>query len=294
LAFSRFAIVLCKKELYSFRTGMKWLFKPSYCVGKSKGEQILTVQNLGSRQAGIVVAFAALMVLVGCSAPSPGTEINDPFEARNREIHAMNVSADRWVIRPASEAYDAALPSPIQRGVTNFANNLNVPGDMLNNILQGQPQFAMQNALRMGLNSTVGVLGLFDFSTAIGLPGVEADFGQTLHVWGVGEGAFLMLPAIGPSTERDLVGSVVDIVINPVRVVLPFPESILGTASTIGAKLSDRRRFASTIDSIYYDSADSYAQLRLLYLQKRRYELGQTQAESDDAFVDPYEDPYGQ
>jgi phospholipid-binding lipoprotein MlaA len=238
------------------------------------------------------------MVVVGgisaCTAPPPPAEIYDPAESVNRRVHSFNVGLDKYLVRPASTAYDVILPTPIETGVSNFANNLGTPSDVLNNLLQGRPHIAAQNTFRFAINTTVGVAGLFDVATAIGVPRVSTDFGETLHVWGSGEGAYLELPVLGPSTVRDTVGSVVDVVTNPVGIVVDTPESYGLTAAQIGSRLSDRRRFASTLDSLYYESADGYAQLRLLYLQNRRFELGQTDVESDATFVDPYEDPYGE
>ncbi len=240
------------------------------------------------------ISLLGFLALAACAAAPTASGINDPHESVNRSFHSFNVGLDRALIRPASSAYGAILPPPIEAGISNFANNLDAPGQVLNHLLQGKPQFAAQNTLRFALNTTAGIGGLFDFSTAIGLPGVDTDFGETLHVWGVGEGAYVELPGFGPSTERDAVGLVVDIVTNPVNAVIPELSGTVSTAAQIGSKLSDRDRFSNTVDSILYDSADGYAQLRLLYLQKRRFELGQTDAESDATFVDPYEDPYAQ
>ncbi len=229
-------------------------------------------------------------ILAGCAAPPPPAAINDPDEADNREIHKFNVALDRAFVRPVSNVYDALLPPPVETGISNFADNLGVPSDVMNNLLQGRPHYALQNTLRFALNTTVGIGGVFDFSTAIGLPGVETDFGETLHVWGAPEGAYQELPALGPSTDRDTVGMIVDVATNPVGFILPSPEKYIGTASNIGSTLSDRSRFEDTVDSLLYESADSYAQLRLLYLQNRRFELGQTAESSEAGFVDPYED----
>ncbi len=242
----------------------------------------------------ITIYLALFTLLSACAvAPTP-SGINDPNEGVNRSFHSFNVGLDRALVRPASTAYGAILPAPVEAGVSNFASNLDVPGDVVNNILQGKPQFALQNTMRFALNTTAGIGGLFDFSSAIGLPGVETDFGETLHVWGVGEGSYVELPGFGPSTSRDAVGLVVDLVTNPAGKIVPDVAGGIDTAAQIGSRLGDRNRFSNTVDSLLYESADSYAQLRLLYLQKRRFELGQTEAESDATFVDPYEDPYAQ
>lgn len=235
--------------------------------------------------------FASLLLatsLAGCAAPPPPAEPYDPDEATNRQIHEFNKAFDRALVGPAATGYGSALPEPVRIGISNFSSNLELPGEVLNSLLQGRIGPAAENTLRFALNSTVGLGGFFDPSRRIGLEGRRTDFGETLHVWGAEEGAYMELPFLGPSTTRDTVGRIVDVAIDPFRFVLPVAEAnavtIVGGASSLG----DRYRFGNTVDSVLYDSADSYAQTRLLYLQNRRYELGETASEDD--FVDPYED----
>ena len=239
-----------------------------------------------------LLATVLCVTLVGCaSAPVP-QGVTDPNEAANREIHAFNTTIDKALVRPASGAYGSFLPAPVKRGVSNFASNLDAPGDVANNLLQGRIGNAGQNTLRFAVNTVLGIGGLFDTATAIGLAAKPTDFGETLHVWGVGEGNYVELPFVGPSTERDFVGIIVDVALNPVRLALPEPEATYATVAKLGSKLGDRDRYSEIVDQILYESADSYAQSRLLYLQNRRFALGQTA--TDDSFVDPYEDPYAQ
>jgi phospholipid-binding lipoprotein MlaA len=190
-----------------------------------------------------------------------------------------------------------------------------LPGDIANNLLQLRLADAGQNTLRLGVNLTFGLAGLLDVSSELGLEGQPTDFGETLHVWGVGEGPYLELPLAGPSTLRDTVGMAVDVALDPVGRALPVREANAATAIRIFSRLGDRARFSDTVDSLLYDSADSYAQARLLYLQNRRFTLGQggaasgaasddgfidpyadtaSEAPADDSFIDPYEDPYAQ
>lgn len=239
-----------------------------------------------------LLATVVATVLVGCSAPPAPMGMSDPDEAANRQVHAFNRGIDKVLVRPAAGAYGAVLPEPIKRGVSNFAGNLDAPGDVANNILQGRLGNAGQNTLRFAVNTIFGIGGLFDTATALGLPAKPTDFGETLHVWGAPEGNYVELPFAGPSTQRDFVGIVVDVVLNPVRLALPQPEASYATLAKVASKLGDRDRYSETVDSILYDSADSYAQARLLYLQNRRFALGQTAG--DDSFVDPYEDPYAE
>ena len=251
-------------------------------------------------KAGGAAGLAMLALLLGACGPAPVTQgINDPDEARNREIHDFNRGVDRALLRPTANTYSTILPEPIERGVSNFAQNLDAPGDVVNNVLQGRPGPALENTLRFAINSTIGIGGLFDPATALGVAGDPTDFGETLHVWGAPEGQYAEVPFMGPTTDRDLVGTIVDVALNPVRLVLPTPESYYATGAKVASRLGDRARYSETFDSVLYDSADSYAQTRLLYLQNRRFELGQGAGGADATFEDPYadqnfEDPYAE
>lgn len=242
---------------------------------------------------GPAVAFSgALAFLAGCAAPPPPAAVQDPYETGNRRIHAVNLAVDRAILSPAANGYSSILPEPLRKGVDNFAGNLDLPGEAVNHLLQVRPHLAIEDTLRFAINSTIGIGGLFDPATALGLPRRGTDFGETLHVWGMEEGNYVELPLLGPSTDRDALGEVVDIAMNPVRVAIPKEQAWISTAAKGLSILGDRARYSGTVDSILYESADSYAQARILYLQNRRYELGQTAG--DDAFFDPYEDPYAE
>jgi phospholipid-binding lipoprotein MlaA len=248
----------------------------------------LTIPSLSVPQ----LAFLLVFGLAACG-PAPAPQgINDPYETENRATHAFNVALDRNIIKPMSAGLGSG-GGPVSEGIGNFADNLGTPGDVVNNLLQVRVGQATHNTLRFAINSVIGLGGLFDPATAMGVTEKKTDFGETLHVWGVDEGAYVELPLLGPSTQRDALGSVVDLALDPMNYLLPRPESYVGTMAKLAAKLGDRGRYSATVDSILYDSADSYIQARLLYLQNRRYELGQTSGESA-SFEDPYEDPYGQ
>lgn len=238
------------------------------------------------------VAFALFAALCACVPGTASPQMNDPQEARNREVHAFNVALDKAFLRPAAVGVNAAVPDPVLRGVANFADNLDLPGSVLNDILQLRLGRAVQNTLRFAINTTVGIGGLFDPAGAMGLLADPTDFGETLHIWGADEGAYAELPLLGPTTDRDTIGALVDLALNPLRLIVPADRAYLPTAATVLATVSDRGRYLETFDSVLYDSADSYAQARLLYLQNRRFELGMTAG--DDTFDDPYEDPYAE
>jgi phospholipid-binding lipoprotein MlaA len=228
----------------------------------------------------------------GCAAAPTPQAIQDPNESANRTVHAFNTGVDRALLRPASQVYGTVVPKPVRKGISNFSENLDEPGAFINHLLQGRIDLAAQNVLRFAVNTTAGVGGLMDAASWLGMPEATTDFGETLHRWGAAEGNYVELPLSGPSTTRDSWGSVVDIALNPLTYIdnASITDKVLAadTAATIG----DRYTFGETFDSVLYDSADSYAQARLLYLQNRRFELGQEVA--DDNFEDPYEDPYAE
>jgi phospholipid-binding lipoprotein MlaA len=248
----------------------------------------------------VALALLAACVLSACAGTTPAPdEINDPFEPANRSIHAFNKGIDRVLLGPASRGFGAVTPEPAKRVIGNLADTLDLPGDIVNNVLQLNIDDAATNTLRLATNLTMGVGGIFDAATALGLPVATTDFGETLFVWGVGEGPFLEVPFTGPTTLRDGFGTLVDLATNPVSNALPKREGQVANAVKLLSRLRDRDRFASTFESVLYDSADSYAQSRLLRLQSRRFQLGQSDGveateDPDSDFIDPYEDPYAE
>ncbi|SLN52247.1 putative phospholipid-binding lipoprotein MlaA precursor [Roseovarius gaetbuli] len=263
----------------------------------------LPIEHL-SRPACRVAALIGLVLLAACAKPDPSRttqEAFDPYESQNREVHQFNRGVDRALLRPVSKGYTSVVPDDIENAIVRFAVNLSLPSDIVNNVLQLNMRGALRDTARLLVNTTVGLGGFFDPASEMGMAaGTNTDFGQTLHVWGAREGAYVELPILGPSTERDTWGMAVDLFTNPLSYVLESPENLYGTAAAVSAGLSKREKYGDTIDSILYESADSYAQSRSLYLQNRRFELGGT---SSSAYVDPYdvpatsrsmEDPYDQ
>lgn len=248
----------------------------------------------------VALAALALCLLAACAGTPPAPdEINDPFENTNRKVHAFNKEVDRYVLKPVSQGFGAITPEPVKQAVSNLADTLDLPGDILNDVLQLNIEDATTNTLRLATNLTMGVGGVFDAATALGLPVATTDFGETLFVWGVGEGPFLEVPFTGPTTLRDGFGTLVDLATNPVANVLPTREARAANLVKVISRVRDRDRFAASFDSILYDSADSYAQSRLLRLQSRRFQLEQKDGaaateDPDSDFIDPYEDPYAE
>ena len=234
-------------------------------------------------------AASALVLISACSRPEPGAEFNDPNEAQNRAVHELNIALDKPIFGGGGVPQKRYLPNPVAKGVINVAYNLSMPSAALNNILQLNLTGAAKDTMRFMLNSTVGLAGWFDPANTIGLYAEDADFGETLHVWGAPEGAYIVLPIAGPTTERDLYGSAIDFLIDPLGYVLSGRQFakllVIRGVNLIG----ERQEYRALIESILYDSADSYAQMRLTYLQYRHNKLGIEETASD-----PYEDFYAQ
>lgn len=231
--------------------------------------------------------------LAACGPAPIESGIDDPHEAHNRGVHAFNKGLDRSLVGPGARAYGTVIPAPVRRGVSNVASNIDLPRVVVNDLLQGRVEDAVSNGFRFAVNSTIGLAGLLDPATEMGIPLRDSDFGETLHAWGLREGRYVELPFFGPSTERDAVGTVVDFVLNPLRYGAPQAERNAITGIGIVSRFSDRHDYADTIESILYESADSYAQARILYLQNRRFQLGGTEGTGDeDIYADPYHDPY--
>ena len=236
----------------------------------------------------ILVVLMALLV-AACSAQNgtgeSGDAIYDPYEETNRNIHAFNRGLDRAVVRPVGVGITTILPDEIEDSIGNFATNLGQPKVMVNSLLQGDLRGLGISTVRFLTNSTLGLFGLFDVASELNVPQHDADFGQTLYVWGVKEGAYIEVPVLGPSTQRALTGKVVDLILDPLGYYADSPEKYYETVSSVTSSLSDRGRYAETIDSVLYESADSYAQARLIYLQNRRFELGD---EGSGDEIDPF------
>lgn len=243
-----------------------------------------------------ILFLISLSLVSACASQNDvvsSAEVYDPHETANRKVHEFNRGVDRIVLRPVSNGYGTYIHEDARLLVTNFADHLSLPGDVVNNLLQGDLKGAGSNSFRFVFNTLFGFGGIADPSSAIHVPREETDFGETFHVWGVKEGAYVELPLLGPSTQRDAVGTVLDFALDPVSVFLPSPESYIGTTANIADRMGDRYELRGTIDSILYESADSYAQARILYLQNRRFELGIETEELDPNF-DPFADPFAQ
>ncbi|QIE40895.1 MlaA family lipoprotein [Meridianimarinicoccus aquatilis] len=252
---------------------------------------MLNSRRAGWRSAGLALVTA--LALSGCTASSPpGSEFNDPYETANRDVHEFNKEFDRMVFRPVSRAYGTVVPGYLRQRLNNIQSHFSLPADTINAGLQGRGENTVHNFFRFLVNTTVGVFGIFDPATSMGLEDRSTDFGETLFVWGAGEGAYVEVPLFGPYTQRALVGEVVDVFLNPLSFIgLDAPASYIPAGTYVAEAVDYRYEFADTVDGVLYESGDSYAQLRLIYLDNRRFQLGDT---SNAAAIDPYEELYGE
>jgi phospholipid-binding lipoprotein MlaA len=211
------------------------------------------------------------------SLPGDGTEAHDPLEKMNRSTYERNQRFNQAVIYPAAKAYINNVPEPVRNSVENFTQNLSEPMTFANDILQLRVGAAVTTLGRFTLNSTIGVGGLFDVASKHELPEQSGDFGQTLYVWGVRKSPYLVVPLIGPTNLRDLVGTTVDVAAAiPAGGLLPTQYatavnnvSVAGTVTMPMTKLGEADQLQQLEDS----SIDPYTMLRSVVQQKRQAEL---------------------
>ncbi len=223
----------------------------------------------------------ALLLALGLSAcAGTGGHPKDPLEPLNRATFSFNETADRYVMRPVAQVYDLA-PLPVKVGVGNFFGNL---GDFwigVNNLLQGKFVDGLSDGGRLLINSTVGIFGIFDIATEMGLEKHDEDLGQTLGRWGVGDGPYLVLPLLGPSNLRDTVGLVGDLNVDPIWGVEDIGERNRLTA----LRFINRRAQLLGADTTADQAAlDKYGYMRSFYIQYRRSQVydGRPPREKDE------------
>ena len=223
--------------------------------------------------------LAALAVLAGC-ASDPAANPKDPFEATNRRVSAFNDQVDTNLVRPVAVTYKNNVPDPLQQGVTNFFGNLKDIWSTANNGLQGKPMEASETGLRVAVNSVFGVFGIFDVATWAGIQRRSADFGQTLGIWGVPSGPYMVLPLFGPSNVRDTVGWAVDNNYDLWYGVEPLGLKYSGTA----LRLVDKRTSLLGLDKSLNEVAlDKYSFIRDAYFQRRQAAIqGKNQSKGND------------
>jgi phospholipid-binding lipoprotein MlaA len=246
----------------------------------------------------LIVFLAALTLVAGCaSQPKPASDgwsgsdelefaevdtENDPLELLNRFTFAFNLALDTMVFQPVAAAYRFFLPAEVRNSVRNTVRNLRSPLIFINDVLQGELERAETTLVRFLVNSTIGVLGLFDVAADMGYPYHNEDFGQTLGAHGMGEGFYLVLPILGPSNPRDGIGILVDFYLDPVVYAAEAAdiEDFL-LARTVAEGIDTRARNIETIEDLKRDSIDFYARVRSLYRQSRVNDINNGKAPED-------------
>lgn len=227
---------------------------------------------------GAAIVLSALLI-GGCTAMPDPTDreaveefrkFNDPAEPTNRAIFEFNRLFDKAILKPLATAYRDFTPQFFQDAVGNVLANLKAPIVFMNDVLQGEAARAGQTVARFVINSTIGVAGIGDPAKDMGLPPHGEDFGQTLAVWGVPEGPYMMLPLLGPSNPRDVVGLVADFLADPLNLWATNTNRDWIVYSRTGVTAIDRRaRSIDSLDDLEKSSLDFYATIRSLYRERR-------------------------
>lgn len=216
-----------------------------------------------------------VLTLAGCASnPSETVNAADPYESFNRPVYKFNNNVDSYVAKPMADAYKFVTPDFMQKGVSNFFNNLQDINVILNDILQAKFKQGAQDFGRLALNTTLGILGVIDVASDAGLDKHNEDFGQTLAVWGVPEGSYLVLPFIGPSTWREIPGYVVDSATNPANYTgISIP--LAGMSA-----INSRANAEGSLKFIDEAAMDPYVFTRESFLQWRRFESSDGKVDS--------------
>lgn len=229
-----------------------------------------------------LLGLALAGLLSACAALPPGErDPRDRFERTNRAVYRFNDSLDRNVARPVAKTYVKVTPRPVRSGVSNFYNNLTYSTVIVNNLLQGKIRHFFSDTARLVVNTTIGIGGLFDPASQIGLPSHDEDFGQTLGKWGVPPGPYLVLPFLGPSSVRDGVGLVGDQFSEPQYYLVNDWKTRAGI--TLGSLLDTRASLLGT-DEVLAGSYDPYAFMRNAYLQRREFLVKDGAAPPEEEF----------
>jgi len=218
-------------------------------------------------------------------------QISDPWEGFNRGTFSLNKGLDRAIVRPAAMAYRRALPKEAREGVHNVLTNLGAPVVFMNDVLQVQPTAAGATVVRFGVNTTVGVLGVFDVASQMGVYGHRADFGQTLGRYGVGTGPYVYLPVFGPSSVRDTVGLVVNLAANPLNYARFDGDVAAKSTVVVGGALDTRVSLDKDLRDLQRSATDPYVTTRSIWVQNRRAFIRGDKAEDVQALPDFPADP---
>ncbi len=222
------------------------------------------------------------LLLAVLAVPAVYGEDVDPWEPANRKVFAVNDFFDRILLRPVAKAYKKVIPGPVRRGIGNVFANIGTPATALNQFLQGKPRDGFSDTGRFLVNSTIGIGGIFDVASPMGMQPHQEDFGQTFGVWGAESGNHVMLPLGGPSTVRDGVGLIFDLAANPLRLLSPASHRY-GAAAV---QVVHGRSNLLAAEELMPQSGDRYLFLRDAYLQRREYLVNDGAVPEEDPFLD--------
>ncbi len=237
------------------------------------------------------VGFAACLVTPAVASAQEAQ--SDPWEGFNREMYALHEGVDQALLEPVARGYRAITPSPVRQGVLNFLRNLRGPVIFANDVLQGEIGRAGTTAVRFGVNSTIGIAGIFDPATSMGLERHDEDFGQTLAVWGVDAGPYIFVPLLGPTTVRDGAGRIIDVVFDPLTWAEFDEVDEVRIGRTVLAGVAAREQVLETVDDIRRDALDPYVTIRTSYglLRQSAIQNGPADVQDLPEFEDINEQP---
>lgn len=256
-----------------------------------------------ARKSSAAFIMALAVTLSSCAPRPPASdsialqayiEANDPLEPFNRAIFAFNTGFDNIALAPAARIYRTLGPPVMRDGISNFVTNWKEPITFINDILQAEPKRAGISLGRFLINSTFGLFGFLDTASYWGIDGHQEDFGQTFAVWGIGEGFYLMLPFLGPSSARNFSGFMIDFFYDPVSLTLTNHGLTYVRYGRLAMRgLIYRERNLETLDDLSRSSADFYATIRSAYRQNRQYKISNGVINIDDEdemFDEEFED----
>jgi phospholipid-binding lipoprotein MlaA len=239
-----------------------------------------------------LIILVSVSVLSACvsqeqmAAENSGYVEYDPLEPLNRKIHSFNMAADRAILRPVARGYRKVVPAPVRTSVTNFFSNLRTPGSALNNFLQGKPKRGFSELGRFLFNSTLGLGGLFDVAGKAGLERYDENFAETLSVWGVPDGPYIVIPFWGPNMMSDAVALPVDYYSD----VWTYYDNSSVRDKVWGLRLVDLRYRVLAADAILDESQDTYVTVREAFRQNRRFRVFDGDPPTGQEEEDFYED----
>ncbi len=225
-----------------------------------------------------LLLLLSIVTLTGCA--STGSNPSDPWEGWNRKVYSFNKAIDTAVAKPLTLGYKAVTPDVVETGVSNVFSNLGDVPNFLNNLLQGKPTDSVSDLARFIINSTLGIAGLWDPASSMGLQKHDEDFGQTLATWGVGDGPYVMLPLLGPSTLRDTFALPVDSETDLINQINHIPTR----NQVIILELLDQRAALLSLEEQLESASDEYAFVRDVWLQNRKYKVYDGDMPLDDDF----------